>query len=133
MQEPGPGRTRHKRRAILVVLAIVLVVATAACSRGSKRLEGTWRGTRTNGVEGQVQSSADRWATQLQMEFKGERLTVTTGHAASSSRYRVVREDKGSIVIVTEAERTEETLSFENDTTIVWTVQTGKTVTLAKQ
>lgn len=133
MQGPGLGRTRHKRCALLLVLATGLVVATAACARGSKRLEGTWRGTRTNGVEGQVQSSADRWATQLQMEFKGERLTVTTGYATSSSRYRVVRENKGSIVIVTEAERTEETLSFEDDTTIVWTVQNGKTVTLAKQ
>lgn len=120
-----------KWRALLLVLATAL--ATAACARGSKRLEGTWRGTRTSGVPGRVQNSADRWAAQLQMQFKGELVTVTTGGETSSSRYRVVREDKGSIVIVTEAERTEETLAFENETTILWTVQPGKTVTLEKQ
>jgi hypothetical protein len=121
------------RRALLLVLGVALALGTTACKKGSKRLEGTWKGTRTDGVTTEAQSTADRWASQLQMDFKGESLTITTGAAASSSRYHVVREDKGSIVIVTDADGTEETLAFENETTMKWTVQPGKTVTLAKQ
>lgn len=121
------------RRAVLFVLGAALALGAGACKKGSKRLEGTWKGTRTDGVASEAQSAADRWATQLQMDFKGDSLTVTTGGGPSTSRYRVVREDKGSIVIVTDADATEETLAFENDTTMKWTVQPGKTVTLAKQ
>lgn len=121
------------RRALLLVLGATLALGAAACKKGSKRLEGTWKGTRTDGVASESQSSADRWASQLQMDFKGENVTVTTAGTATASRYRVVREDKGSIVIVTDTDGTEETLAFENDTTMKWTVQPGKTVTLSKQ
>jgi major membrane immunogen (membrane-anchored lipoprotein) len=114
-------------------VALVAVVLLAACHKGSAKLQGHWKGTRTDGVAAEVRAQADKWAGQVDIEFKGDVMTVTTPNGTASSKYKVAREDKGSITIITDADGTEETLAFESDTTLKWTALPGKTITLTKQ
>lgn len=119
-----------RARALALVVAVVLL---SACHKGSAKLQGKWKGTRTDGVGAEVQAQADRWAGQVQIEFKGDVMTVTTPTGAASSRYKVTHEDKGSVKIVTDADGSEESLAFESDSTMKWTAMPGKTITLAKE
>lgn len=118
------------RRALALAL---LALALGACRKGSPRLEGTWKGTRALGVDPAVQTQADRYASRVELEFKGDQVKVTTPSGSSRSKYKVVREDKGSVTIKSEADGTEESIAFESDTTIQWSVLPGKTLTFAKQ
>jgi len=113
--------------------ALVVCLLVAACHKGSVKLQGHWRGTRTDGVPSEVQSQADRYASQVDVEFKGDVMTVIAPNGTATSRYKVTKEDKGSVTIVTEADGTEESLSFETETTMKWAPQPGKSITLTKQ
>lgn len=118
------------RRALTLLFLCACIVA---CKKGSARLEGHWKGTRVVGVDPGVQNQADKYATQLDVQFKGDQVTMTTPAGSAQSRYKVVKEDKGSITIQSESDGTEESMAFESDTTIQWTVMPGKTITLTKQ
>lgn len=110
-----------------------MMVCAVGCRKGSPRLEGHWKGTRVVGVDPGLQSQADRYATQLEIDFKGDQITMTTPNGVAQSKYKVVKEDKGSITILSESDATEESIAFENDTSIQWTVLPGKTIALSKQ
>ncbi len=116
-----------------IVTLAFLALALAACRKGSPRLEGHWKGTRVVGVDPGVQGQADKYASQLQVDFKGDQVTMTTPAGSAQSKYKVVKEDKGSVTIQSEADGSEESMAFESDTTIQWTVLPGKTITLSKQ
>jgi hypothetical protein len=113
--------------AVLFLLGLALV----ACKKGSSRLQGHWKGTRAEGVPADAQAVADRFAGQLEMDFKGDQVTVTAKGAAQSSRYYVLREDNGQVVISTDRDP-EQTFLFESDTTMRWSLGAGQTITLKK-
>jgi hypothetical protein len=116
-----------------LTLALMIGFAMAGCRKGSPRLEGHWKGTRVVGVDPGVQGQADKYATQLELDFKGDQLTMTTPTGVAQSKYKVVKEDKGSITILSETDGTEESIAFESDNSIQWTVLPGKTISLSKQ
>src|SRR2546428_13983270 len=73
----------------------LIAVAVAGCRKGSPRLEGQWKGTRVVGVDPGVQSQADKFATSLEVDFKGDQITMITPTGTAQSKYKVVKEDKG--------------------------------------
>jgi hypothetical protein len=120
-------RRMRRGAAVLFLLGLALV----ACKKGSSRLQGHWKGTRAEGVPADAQAVADRFAGQLEMDFKGDQVTVTAKGAAQSSRYYVLREDNGQVVISTDRDP-EQTFLFESDTTMRWSLGAGQTITLKK-
>lgn len=118
------------RRGVAVLL---LGLALVACKKGSPRLQGHWKGSRAEGVATESQAVADRFAGQLEMDFKGDAVTVTAKGAAQTAKYHVVREDKGQVVIATDRDPDEQTFLMESDTTMRWAVASGQTITLKKE
>jgi hypothetical protein len=121
------------RRSLLV---LALALGAAACRpTGAARLEGKWKGVRAEGVAAEAQSSANAFATQMEIEVKGETISVTTGKEKQEGKFRVVKEDKASIVISTDKDGPEDkqTFTFLDERTMKWHVLEGKTITFARQ
>jgi hypothetical protein len=113
-----------------------LVSLLAACGHpGSARLEGRWLGVRAEGVPADVQTAANAFATATELEVKGDAITVSTPKDKQSGRYRVVREDKTSVVIATDKDGVEEpqTFTFVDAKTMRWSVLDGKSIVFAKR
>jgi hypothetical protein len=127
------------RRTLVLSLAIG-ALALACGQRGSARLEGHWKGTRADGVTPEAQARANDFATQTELDVKGDTLTVTFPKDKSkdtqSGRYRVLSETKTAVVIATDkdGDGDKQTFTFaDNDKTVRWTVAGGATITFAKQ
>jgi hypothetical protein len=115
---------------------LVTVMGVLACrSSGAARLEGHWKGTRADGVGNDVQGAANTFAAQTEIEVKGDLITVTTPKDRQSGKYKVVREDKGQVVIVTDKDGPDDAqvFTFVDEKTMRWTVLEGKTITFVKQ
>jgi hypothetical protein len=112
-------------------------VVLAACggSKGSKQLEGTWRGLGAEGVSGDSQALANQFAQTMQLEFKGDSLTVTSNGAKQSSPFRVLKEEKTVVQILpgTDTEGQPETFNMVDDQTMRWQVSGASTITFRKQ
>jgi hypothetical protein len=117
-------------RACLVGLLLV-----AGCGGGgSKRLQGKWHGQRSEGVAGAVTAQANAFATAMQLEVKGDAITVTTATSSQSGHYKVVKEDKTSVVITTDKDGPTEpqTFTFVDDKTLKWAVVPGQSIVFAR-
>ena len=121
-----------KRVSIVLLGAISLV---ACGGKGSKQLEGTWRGLSAEGVTSDTQSTANQFAQTMQLEFKGDSLTVTANGTKQVSPFRVVKEDKAVVQIVpgTDTEGQAETFSLIDDRTMRWQVSSANSITFRKQ
>jgi hypothetical protein len=121
-------------RALLVLAPVALV---AACGHpGSVRLEGHWKGVRVDGPTGDALTRATEFATQTELDMRGDRITVTfPNQDPQSGRYRVLDETKQAVVIVTDKDgpNDKQTFSFVDEKTIKWLVLEGKSITFAKQ
>jgi len=118
------------------VLVLALAVALLACGRkGSARLEGRWKGTKAEGVAPDAQARANDFATQTELDVKGDTITITFPKDKQSGRYKVLSETKSQLVIVTDkdGESDKQTFTFVDDKTMKWAVLDGKTITFAKQ
>jgi hypothetical protein len=120
------------------ILPLVLVcgLALAGCKKSPQaRLEGHWRGSKVEGVSADVQAAANLFAVGMELDFKGDTVSVRTVRDKTSSKYKVVRSDKSSVVIVTDADgaNDEQTLSFITDDSLKWKALEGKTVTFLKE
>jgi hypothetical protein len=108
----------------------------AACGHGgSARLEGHWRGVRAEGVPSDAQSPANAFATGTELDVKGDAITVSTPRDRQSGRYRVVKEDKASLVITTDKDGLDEpqTFTFLDAKTMRWAVLEGKAIVFVKE
>lgn len=119
------------RRAALLSF---LLLAAAGCQKtASERLLGKWHGTKAEGVVPDMQPSANDVASGMELEFKKDVVTIKPAKDkdALTARYVVLREDKRSVVVVTEADgaRDEQTLTLDDDATMRWQVLPGKTIT----
>jgi hypothetical protein len=115
-------------------LALWFPLALAACSHGgSAKLEGHWKGVRADGVAPETQAAANAFALQTELDVKGDAIAVTTPHDKQAGTYRVVREDKGSVTIVTDKDgpNDAQTFTFDGDK-LRWNVLDGKTITFAR-
>ena len=122
------------RRAL--VSALLAVAAVVACGHpGSARLEGHWRGSRADGVAPESQAAANAFATQTEIDVKGDTITVVTPHDRQSGTYRVLREDKTGVTIVTDKDGPSDAqvFTFDGDKAMRWSVLEGKTITFARE
>ena len=126
------GQVRVPRVPLLAVLALGML---ACGSGGSKRLQGKWHGLRAEGVAVASQASANMFATGMTLEVSGDSITVTTPHDKQSGHYKVVREEKSTLVLTTDKDGPKEpqTFTFVDDKTLKWLVLDGEQIVFAKQ
>ncbi len=113
-----------------------ILSSVAGChGDGATRLQGRWRGVRAEGVTPEAVSAANAFATATEIDVKGDAITVTTPKDKQSGRYKVVRQDKSSLVITTDKDGTDDpqTFTFVDDKTLRWAVLDGKSILFAKQ
>jgi hypothetical protein len=117
-------------------LLAALVLGVLACGGGgSKRLQGKWHGLRAEGVAVASQAAANAFATGMTLEVSGDSITVTTPHDKQSGRYKVVKEDKSTLVLTTDKDGPKEpqTFTFVDDKTLKWLVLDGEILVFGKQ
>ena len=129
------GRATYVTRAV-AALALVLSVA-AGCGKksGAARLEGHWRGAKVEGVAPDQQEAANVFATHTELSVTGDSLSLSTPTTGKvTSKFHVVREDKKTLVVVTDADGTkdEQTFAFDDDQTVKWKIAEGKLMTFRK-
>ncbi len=126
------GLVRFPRASLLAVLALGLL---ACGGGGSKRLQGKWHGLRAEGVAVASQAAANTFATGMTLEVSGDSITVTTPHDKQSGRYKVVKEDKSTLVLTTDKDGAKEpqTFTFVDDKTVKWLVMDGELIVFGKQ
>ena len=117
------------------LLALLALAGLACGGGGSRRLQGKWHGLRAEGVAVASQAAANTFATGMTLEVSGDSITVTTPHDKQSGRYKVVKEDKSTLVLTTDKDGPKEpqTFTFVDDKTLKWLVMDGETIVLAKQ
>lgn len=118
------------------VVALAVAGALTACrNAGSARLEGHWKGTKVEGVSPDAQARANDFATQTELDVKGDVITITFPKDKQSGKYKVLAETKAQLFIVTDrdGDADRQTFTFIDDKTMKWTVLDGKTITFAKQ
>jgi hypothetical protein len=124
------------RRLTLVPLMAALVPVLAAChGDGASKLQGHWRGIRAEGVGSDALAAANAFATGTELDVKGDAITVTTPKDKQSGRYKVVRQDKATLVITTDKDGPSDpqTFTFVDDKTVRWAVLEGKSIVFARQ
>ena len=117
-------------------LLAALALGVLACGGGgSKRLQGKWHGLRAEGVAVASQAAANSFASRMTLEVSGDSITVTTPHDKQSGRYRVVKEDKSTLVLTTDKDgpREPQTFTFVDDKTVKWLVMDGEAIVFGKQ
>lgn len=119
------------------VLVIALGFAAFGCQKtASERLLGKWHGTKADGVVSDVLPQATEAAQGMELEFKKDVVTIKPAKDkdALTARYFVLREDRRSVVVVTEKDgaRDEQTITLDTDDTMRWQVLTGKTITFER-
>ncbi|CAN5175974.1 hypothetical protein BH09MYX1_BH09MYX1_58500 [soil metagenome] len=125
---------KRMRRSVVVVIAFAMLVAS--CKKSAQtRLEGHWRGVKATGVSADVQSQANLYAAKMELDFKGDKVSVQTGSDKQSGKYKIVKEDKSSFSLVTDGDGTadEQKFTFDSDHEISWAVVPGKTIQFQKQ
>ena len=86
------------------------------------------------GVAPEAQAAANAFATDTEIDVKGDAITVITPKEKQTGTYKVVREDKGQVVIVTDKDGPDDAQTFTmvDDKTLRWSVLEGKTITFVR-
>lgn len=121
----------------LASLAFLAALALGGCGhKGSKKLEGTWRGQKADGVGADVQAQANGFATGTQLVAKGDQIAITTPAAKpSQATYTVDNEDKTTVVIHTDRDGPNhtETFTFSDDgKTMIWRLDPQRSITFTR-
>ncbi len=120
-------------RPVIALLGLCLVTA---CSHGSARLAGHWRGVRAEGAPAGAEDSANAFAGKMTIDVEGSSITVTT--AAGPPRkdgYKVISEDATVTVIATERDGLSDpqTFTFLDAKTMRWAASPGKAIVFTKE
>lgn len=124
------------RAACFVALFVAAPLGAVGCKKsGSPRLEGHWRGSKAEGVTSDVQQAANTFALDTELDVKGEVISVRTPKGKQTGKYKVVREDKKSVVIVTDADgpKDEQNFTFDDERSMRWKVVEGKTISFHRE
>lgn len=118
-------------------LFVALVCGATGCAKtASERIVGKWKGAKADGVVADMQAAADEAAKAMELEFKKDAVTIRSSKDRDpmTARYVVLREDKRSVVLVTEQDgaKDEQTLTLDDDATMRWQVMQGKTITFSR-
>lgn len=108
-----------------------------ACSKGGSaaKLEGRWRGVKASGVASDQVGAANLFASTMELEFKGDVVSVHTGSDKQSAKFKIVSDDKKSVVLTTDQDGPDDkqTFTFVDDRTLDWAVMPGKTIQFARE
>jgi hypothetical protein len=112
----------------------LLLAGFCACRSGAARLEGKWKGRSAEGVTADAQSAATSFASDTEIDVHGDSITVITPRDKQSGTYKVVKEDKAQVTIVTDKDgpTDAQTFTFLDDKTMRWNVVEGKTITFTR-
>jgi hypothetical protein len=124
------------RAVVIAALSFGVCLGASGCHKtGSPRLEGHWRGSKAEGVTSDVQQAANTFALDTELDVKGEAISVRTPKGRQAGKFKVVKEDKKSVVIVTDADgpKDEQTFTFDDERTMRWKVLEGKTITFHRE
>jgi hypothetical protein len=113
----------------------MLLAAAVGCDDGASRLKGRWRGVRAEGLASEAAEAGNAFATGTVLEVKDEAITVTTPKDKQSGRYKVVKQDKATVVITTDNDGPSEpqTFTFVDDRTMRWAVPDAGAIIFQKQ
>lgn len=117
------------RVAILLVCALV----ASGCKGSGARLEGKWRGDKAQGVPPRAQTAADGFASGVELEFKGDQVTVIRAGERGQGKFRVVKDEPAAIVISTDNPPATFTFAVVNDHTLKWAIAGEQSITLQRQ
>jgi hypothetical protein len=121
---------------MLKITLLALTVLSAGCQKGNAaKLEGRWRGIKATGVPSDKLTSANLFASKMELEFHGEQVSVHNGDDKQSSKFHVVQDDKDGVVIVTDVDgpTDKQRFTFTDDRTIEWAVLPTTTIQFAKE
>jgi len=119
-----------------LILALVVVTTLVACKGGSAaKLEGHWRGIKATGVPADQVGAANLFASAMELEFKGEQVSVHTGSDKQSARFKVVKDDKTAVTITTDQDGPDDpqVFTFTDDHTMTWAIAPGKSIQFQKE
>ena len=121
-------------RTRLPVLSATLSLVGACHGDGAARLQGTWRGVRAEGVAADAQASANAFALATELDVKGDALVVTTPGDTQSGRYRVVKQDRTTLIITTDKDGPDapQTFVFVDDKMLRWLALEGKAIVFVR-
>jgi hypothetical protein len=123
------------RRLLIVGLVVVATMLTACKGGNGAKLEGRWRGIKATGVPADELSAANLFASAMELEFKGEQVSVHTGSDKQSARYKIVKDDKTQVTITTDQDGPDDpqVFTFTDDHTMTWAVGPGKSIQFQKE
>jgi hypothetical protein len=122
------------RRLVLVLAAGAMMLA--ACKGGSgAKLEGRWRGIKASGVASSEVGAANLFASAMELEFKGEQVSVHTGSDKQSAHFKIVKDDKTQVTLTTDQDGPDDpqVFTFVDDHTMTWAIAPGKTIQFQKE
>ena len=119
-----------------LILGLAVTVMLTACKGGSgAKLEGRWRGIKAMGVPADQLTSANLFASTMELEFKGEQVSVHTGSDKQSAKFKVVKDDKTQVTITTDQDGPDDpqVFTFTDDHTMTWAIAPGKSIQFQKE
>jgi hypothetical protein len=119
-----------------LVLTLSIAMTLVACKGGSAaKLEGRWRGIKATGVPASQLSDANLFASTMELEFKGELVSVHTGSDKQSAKFHVVKDEKTVVTIATDQDGPDDpqTFTFSDDHTMSWAIGGGKGIQFQKE
>ena len=122
-------------RGLALAFALAAPAVLLACGHGgSERLEGKWKGKTAEGVLPEAQAAANAFAAETEIDVHGDAITVITSRDKQSGTYRVLKEDKSQVTIVTDKDgpNDAQTFTLVDDKTLRWNVLDGRTITFTR-
>jgi hypothetical protein len=120
----------------MLASAVVLGPLTAGCKRpGSQKLEGRWRGQKTDGLADSVVGAGNTFATSTEIIAFGNQIAIKTteGSRTPAATYFIDKEDATTLVIHTDRDGSPETFMFNDKAdTMVWRVDAQRSITFKK-
>lgn len=109
--------------------ALAALAGALACGKDATRLEGHWRGTYVEGPGYEQSQTARDFVKAMELDVKGDVITVTAGGERNTSRFVVDAEDKTSLTLHTEREPQErEVFVFQGEKVMKWNVVEGRAI-----
>jgi hypothetical protein len=119
-----------------LMLGLAVIGALTACKGGSAaKLEGRWRGIKATGVPAGDVGPANLFASAMELEFKGDQVSVHTGSDKQSARFKIVKDEKTQVTITTDQDGPDDpqVFAFSDDHTMSWAVAPGKSIQFQKE
>ena len=119
-----------------LILGLAVITTLVACKGGSgAKLEGHWRGIKATGVPADQVGAANLFASAMELEFKGEQVSVHTGSDKQSARFKIVKDDKTAVTITTDQDGPDDPqiFTFMDDHTMTWAIAPGKSIQFQKE